>query len=176
MVMENRKDDFMSQIVDEDAWKELSSCFLWNEQLLDKYQDKVDWKKISQNENILWTKTMLEKFCEQIDWHELSQTEHQCALQPDNLERFKQYWDWHELSCNSSLEFTYELLDRFADYWDWSKIIDISSYRCTICSLYGMDFLHRYQERIPASQLRDTALWDELVEQRKMQIAKEIAR
>lgn len=60
--------DFMQKIATEEAWKELSGDFQWNESLLEKYQDKVDWHEVSENTNILWTIPMVQKFKNRIDW------------------------------------------------------------------------------------------------------------
>lgn len=52
-------DEFMQQVIIEQAWKSLSEEFGWTESLLEKYADKVDWKEISDNRNIVWTIPML---------------------------------------------------------------------------------------------------------------------
>ena len=44
--------DFMQRIADEGAWKEISGDLCWTEQLLEKYQDKIDWNELSENRNI----------------------------------------------------------------------------------------------------------------------------
>lgn len=62
------KDDFMQRIATEEAWKSLSEDFAWTETLLEKFQDKVDWKEISDNRNIVWTIPMLQKFSKKLDW------------------------------------------------------------------------------------------------------------
>ena len=72
MTTKNWNNDFMTKVLEEAAWKELSSEFAWNEQLLGKYKDKVVWKEISDNSNILWTVSMIEKFKNKVDWEELS--------------------------------------------------------------------------------------------------------
>mgnify|MGYP002538621829 FL=1 len=105
----------MHQSLDEDAWRQLSREFPWSEQLLEKYQDKVDWKAVSKNNNMFWTASMLEKFKHFIDWDQLSRCTHQCVLTAEMLERFKEYWNWGELSCNDCLDLDYELIDRFID-------------------------------------------------------------
>lgn len=161
--------DFMQQIMDEEAWKNLSGDFPWSEQLLEKYQDKVDWNEVSDNDNMLWTASMLEKFKECIDWDALSRSCHRCILTADMLERFKEYWNWSELSDNGNLELDYELIDRFVDRWDWKVLID----RCEI-NLFNYEFLKRYRSYIPASALRNSRLWRDIVEERKWQLAREI--
>ena len=60
MVTKNLSNDFMAKVLEDAAWKELSGDFAWNEQLLEKYRDKVVWKTISGNSSILWTVSMLE--------------------------------------------------------------------------------------------------------------------
>lgn len=107
--------DFMQQIMDEVAWKELSFIFPWNEQLLEKYQNLVDWKEVSNNDVMLWTASMLEKFKNQIDWDTLSQSHHRCILTAEIFEKFKVYWNWKELSSNSKVELDFDLIDRFLD-------------------------------------------------------------
>ena len=160
----------MSQLIEEQAWKELSQDFQWSEQLLEKYADKVYWHEVSGNNQMLWTASMLEKFKKRIDWCELSLTCNQCLLNAEMLARFEAYWDWHELSVNSNLELTRELLDKFIERWDWRVIIgrwdDV---------LFDEDFLERYKEYIPASELLDSRLWNKIVEKRKTQLANQIA-
>lgn len=68
MATKNLSNDFMVKVLEDAAWKELSGDFAWNEQLLEKYKDKVEWKTISGNHTILWTVSMLEKFKNRIDW------------------------------------------------------------------------------------------------------------
>ena len=41
MVTKNLSNDFMAKVLEDAAWKELSGDFAWNEQLLEKYKDKV---------------------------------------------------------------------------------------------------------------------------------------
>ena len=132
MANKERSDNNVSQItrdrnndiLDEEAWQKLSVEFPWSEQLLEKYQDKVDWKAVSENDNMVWTASMLEKFRHFIDWDVLSRCGHQCILTAEMLERFKEYWNWSELSGNDRFDLDYELIDRFIDRWDWTALID----------------------------------------------------
>ena len=81
MVTKNLSNDFMAKVLEDAAWKELSGDFAWNEQLLEKYKYKVEWKTISSNSNILWTVSMLEKFKNRIDWESPAQTTSTCSRQ-----------------------------------------------------------------------------------------------
>ena len=93
MVTKNLSNDFMAKVLEDAAWKELSGDFAWNEQLLEKYKDKVEWKTISSNSNILWTVSMLEKFKNRIDWEELSGSNNEHLFTAENLEKYKNYWN-----------------------------------------------------------------------------------
>ena len=155
----------MAKVLEEAAWKKLSSEFAWNEPLLEKYKNKVSWKEISNNSYIMWTVSMIEKFKNKVDWEGLSRSDNEHLFTAENLEKYKEYWNWRELSRNSSVELTPLLLEQFAEYWDWSEIID---YRRD--ELYSMEFLEKYQDYIPASALQRSRLWDKLVEDEKKQL------
>jgi hypothetical protein len=164
--------DFMQKIATEEAWKELSGNFQWNESLLEKYQDKVDWHEVSGNTNILWTIPMVQKFKNRIDWDKFSRHAEKEALTEAFIEAFKDKWNWSELSENSSIELTHELLDKFADYWVWEEIID--RYSNNLFDDMGIDFYERYKDHIPAAKLQNSRLWNEIVSQQVKQLTAEI--
>lgn len=172
MATKKLTNEFMEKILNDSVWKKLSSSFAWTEQMLEKHKDKVDWKEISHNGQVLWTPAMLDKFRKLIDWKELSSTDCETVLTEDCLERFKDYWDWSELSDNASVKLNYHIIDRFIERWDWSKLIN----RCRWQDgwLYNTDFLERYADKIPSSQLQDSCLWSELVEERMQELKLEI--
>ncbi len=163
--------ELISQAVDEEVWRELSNELAWSEQMLEKYQDYLDWERVSENSNIVWTVSMLEKFKDRIDWKRLSRSGDFFLYSAINLEQFKNYWDWEELSDNCSVPYSFKLIDLFVDYWDWSKLINCDGMQ----DIYGEDFLELYEAYIPASRLQETKLWAAVVENRKMEITAEIA-
>ena len=160
--------EFMQNIATEEAWKELSCEFNWDEILLEKYQDKVNWNEISGNTEICWTIPMLQKFQKKINWEILSEQINAEALTESTIEAFKNQWNWHKLPCNWHLKITPQLLEKYADRWDWEQIIDHCS-----DELYedrGIDFYEKYKDYIPASKLQNTRLWEDIVSQRKNQL------
>lgn len=159
----NLSNDFMTKVLEDNAWTELSGELQWTEQLLEKYKEKVDWKRISSNRNIAWTVPMVERFRNRIDWDELSRSDNDHLFTAELLDKYKNQWNWHELSCNSSLPLTDELLEQFADRWDWSEIIDCYGRD----EMYSAAFYEKYQERIPASALQRSCLWNRLIEDEK---------
>ncbi len=155
--------ELVSRMMDEAAWKELSKDFPWTEQLLEKYMNNVDWKEISGNYDVVWTKSLLEKFKYKLDWHKLTSNSSPLLFTEDNIEAFKDYWDWKVLSDKPCIDMTHELLIKYADRWNWAYIID--RYGDNSITL-NEEFLEKYGEYIPASELGGSRLWDCIIEQR----------
>ena len=119
MATKTLSNEFMQNIATEGAWKELSSEFGWNDALLEKYQDKVDWDEISENRYIQWTIPMMQKFQKKINWNILSASINEDVLTEGMSEAFKNQWNWHELSGNWGLKLTHEIIEKYVDKWDW---------------------------------------------------------
>ena len=163
------KGDFRE--IDSKAWKYLSERMNWNEQLLNKYKDKVNWEMISGNDDILWTSSMLERFKNLIDWDELSESDNKRTFTTNNLEKYKNCWNWKSLSSNRSVRFSLELIDQFIDNWNWEKLINNSAME----DFFDGYFLKKYNQYIPASISRETYLWDSLLEIRENELMNEIS-
>lgn len=164
----NLNDGLMAQMIEEEAWKDLSGDYPWSEALLERFKDKVDWEEVSGNRDVLWTVSMLEKFKNRIDWCALSRTSGKSLLIPEVVEQFKDRWDWKELSENYELPI--ETIRKMADYIDWKALIDCR-YRDDI---YSMEFLKEFEERIPASSFKDSGLWKRIVEDKVEKLRAEI--
>ena len=164
----NLNDGLMAQMIEEEAWKSLSGDYPWNETLLEKNKDKVDWEEISSNRNMEWTVSMLEKFKARINWKQLSNTCQKSILTPEVVEKFNDRWDWKELSENTDLPI--ETIRKMADYIDWKALIN-RGYRDDI---FGMAFLKELEDRIPASAFKDSSLWSRIVEEKEEMLRVEI--
>lgn len=163
--------DFMQGIVNEGAWKELSSDLNWTEALLEKYQAKVDWQELSENENVIWTIPMLQKFKHRINWTKLSRYSGEAVLSENCIATFIDKWNWHELSVNTAI--SAGLIEKFVDKWDWAEII--GGYNTGLFSDdNAIEFYERYKEYIPVAEFQMSYLWTCMVEQRKKQILAEI--
>ena len=169
--MERNKlnDSMIAIMIEEEAWKELSSNYPWTEEQLSKYSNKLDWKEISGNSNIKWTASMLEKFRHSIDWHQFSRCADEEILIPEIVEKFENEWDWKELSDNSNL--TLELITKYADRLDWKQLI--SSCYCHQ-ELFTLDFFKTFIDYIPANEFKDSGLWRALVEMKEKEFKKQI--
>ena len=49
----NLAEGLMAQMMEEEAWSSLSGDFGFTLQMLEKYQDRLDWNEISENTNIV---------------------------------------------------------------------------------------------------------------------------
>ena len=163
MIMAQKaNDEFMRNILIEEAWKELSGDFSWSETLLEKSQNSVDWDEISSNNNIRWTIHMIAKYSKRINWRIFSRN---VNLTPEVVEAFKDRWDWHELSGNSYLQLSVQELEKYVDYLDWEEFI--SRWGNSLFDECGIDFYEKFREYIPASKLQGSKLWNEMVAQQK---------
>ena len=166
----NLNDGLMAIMLEQDAWYNLSYEFNWNEQLLEKYQDKLDWESVSRSSNIHWTVPMLEKFRHKIDWKELSGTCQKSILCLEVVEKFENYWDWTVLSGNNYLPMA--TVEKMADRIVWKEAVN--SYRSSDEDVFYEQLLEKFSDRIPASILKDSRLWNVLVEKKQEEILQRI--
>ena len=172
MATKTLSNEFMQNIANEEAWKELSGGFNWNETMLEKYQDKVDWDEISENRYIRWTIPMMQKFQKKINWTKLSASIDEDILTEGMIEAFKNQWNWHELSGNWHMELTHEIIEKYADKWDWEELID--NRNNNVFEGRGIDFYERHKDYIPVTKLQNTGLWISIICQQKKQLIEEI--
>ncbi|MBP6969962.1 MAG: hypothetical protein KBG83_08490 [Bacteroidetes bacterium] len=162
-------DEHLLKCATEEAWNILSEEFDWTESLLEKYQENLNWKSISENRQIKWNLTMLDKFKERLHWDILSKEIHSEQITPEILEKFKDRWNWYKLSANWHIDLTCETIDKYAECWDWKELID---HRFT-SNPYETDpigFYEKYKKYIPHYILKDSSLWESIVNVRKEQL------
>ncbi|HMV61129.1 MAG TPA: hypothetical protein PKC07_07980, partial [Agitococcus sp.] len=88
--------EILKRIDKEEAVAFLSAYACLSDELIAKYEDKWNWKELSQSKALPWS---LEFF-----------------------ERFEDKWDWEKLSWNEALPWSLELIERFEDKWDWERL------------------------------------------------------
>ena len=159
---------FLAAVLEEAAWKEISSKEGWSMEMLEKYQDKVDWNEISFNSDVMWTTDGINKFSHKINWEDFSRNCPAYILTEDNLLRFKNNWNWLKLSNREEIYNNWYLLDKVIDFVDWKEIIDNWDIKLPI------QFFKRYENHIPMSQFQDSRLWDKMVEIMDTQFREEI--
>ena len=116
---------------------------------------------------------MLEKFKERLHWDILAKEIHSEQITLEILEKFKDRWDWYKLSANWHIDLPCETIDKYAECWDWKELID---HRFT-SNPYETDpigFYERYKKYIPQYILKESSLWDSIVDVHKEQLISEI--
>jgi len=159
--------EFLQAVLESAAWKWVSESEALSMEVLDKYQDKLDWDEISENTNIVWTMDGMKKFAHRINWSEFTSRCPDSLICEATLREFHDKWDWKGLSDRDVIYNNWDLLDKFADDIDWATVItnwDIEK---------PEEFLLKFQSRIPMAKLQDSRLWDALVEKRAKQLFQE---
>ena len=159
----------MALILEEEAWKQLSFDLAWTEPLLEKYQDKVDWEAVCNNSSVLWNVSMLEKFRHKIDWKALSGSAQTSILSPEVVSRFAACWDWNELSGNNNLPV--DTIEKMADRIVWKALLNSYHYNDRF---FSSEFFRKFEKHITASVLKDSNLWDAMVEEKKEELKRSI--
>lgn len=164
----NLAEGLMAQMMEEEAWKRLSGSFGFTLQMLEKYQDKLDWNEVSENTTIVWTMDILEKFKKRISWKAFSEYCDESVLTPDIIERFKEHFDWHALSSKSDLPMF--IYDKYSDLLDWKEIINTYDRSERL----NRAFFEKYRDYIPASAFKDSTLWENIVDEIRLDLENKI--
>lgn len=166
------KNEVLDSIINAKVWDEISSDFGLNEEMLEKYADKLNWHKVSQNSEIHWTVKLIEKWADRLDWEELSDSSNEYLFTPDIIAYFINRWNWRKLSGNNYIKLNNLFIDRFADRWDWTELIN-SRYNGD--ELYTREFFDRYRKHIPMQAfLDDSSLLRELQSKEVERLKKEL--
>lgn len=166
-------DKLLSKCATKEAWDILSEEFDWTESLLEKYQEKLNWQGVSENSQIKWNLTMLDKFKERLHWDILSKEIHSEQITSEILDKFKDRWDWYQLSANWHLNLTCEIIDKYAEYWDWKTLTD-HRFTSNPYETDAIGFYERYKKYIPQYILKESSLWESIVDVHKEQLISEI--
>ena len=125
-------------------------------------------EKINLNDGLM--AIMLEKFRRKIDWKELRGTCQKSLLCPEVVEKFESCWDWTVLSGNDDLPMA--TVEKMADRIVWKEVVN--SYRSSDEYAFYEQLLEKFSDRIPASILKDSRLWNVLVGKKQDEILQRI--
>ena len=98
---------------------------------------------------------------------------HSEQITPEILDKFKDRWDWYKLSANWHLNLTCEMIDTYSEYLDWKELID-RRFTSNPYETDPIDFYERYKKYIPQYILKESSLWDSIVDVHKEQLISEI--
>jgi len=115
-----------------EAWKIVSSEMKFTPELIQIYEDEIDWNELSANSEMLWSLDIVTKYQEKINWQLLSETLFSWEDKLANIEHLKivrnfpQLLNWDDLS-GSCLPTRKEYMKEFAEHWNWERIAYIQS-------------------------------------------------
>ena len=110
-------------------WLKLSwnSDLIWTMSLIEKYGNKWNMKGLNCNSGISWTLELIEEYKNKDDWHwgyKGFSSNSGLPWSLELIEKYKDKWDWgcHGLSSNFGLPWKLELIERYKDKWDWYEL------------------------------------------------------
>lgn len=168
--------------------------FIWTEEIIDKYQDKIDWNQLTYkySNNILWTTSLLEKYKNSINWETLSEDSYfyknsifqktgiENLYTAENLVKFAEYWNWKEITAH--LNWSPDLIEACKEYIDWPEFIN-RGYNCDTDKIeedkftkmyYNMHFYKKYEKLIPLNKFIKSIMWKIILDKNKELFAKEL--
>lgn len=92
----------------------LDASVLWN------YKDNLNWELVTKNKIDCGDLQQLEKYQEYVDWRFVSDSD-KFELSNINLNKFKQYLNWDVINNRTDFVINNDILNRFCDVIDWSK-------------------------------------------------------
>ena len=112
-------DQFLNEIVWESIDKENVCCGLssnpkirWTEELIAKYENKIDFTALSYVETIPWTETLIDEYIDRWDWKNLS-FQSSLPWSEQLLAKYKNYWDWDFIELNENIPWTVSLVEKY---------------------------------------------------------------
>lgn len=128
-------------------------------ELISHFENKLEWSLFYRNDSLLWTCELLEKFQDRLDWFKEYDSDFDNLVgnttifwdsekirkirelnfehgfiypfisrksnvnwSIDLLKEFESDWNWEDLSNNYSLPWNEELIDLYMDKWNWSYL------------------------------------------------------
>lgn len=91
----------------------------WSESLLDKYRDKWNLTELAHNESIPWTLSLFEKYLDESYFFYFGVQTNKNLISFELVEKYSHLMDWHNISLNSALPWVEKDL---LNYWD-EKIV-----------------------------------------------------
>lgn len=159
--------EFLNSVLEAEAWKEVSERESLSMSMLEKFADKLDWEEVSGNHDVLWTVDGISKYAGKINWDEFSRSCSDYIISETTLCKFADKWDWKNLSNRDALYNNWSLLEKFADKVDWGEVINNWNIEKPI------EFIAHFQQYIPMTKLKDSRLWDAMVEARAKRLIQE---
>lgn len=118
------------------SWDSVCEHFEWDEGLLEKYQEQVNWTSIAKNWHIRWNASMIEKYKERIDWNAFSwQGPEEVFVKVEYfldhrnwyfewdeglLEKYQEQVNWTNVAKNKHIKWDALMIEKFKERIDWN--------------------------------------------------------
>ena len=118
------------------SWDSVCEHFEWDERLLEKYQEQVNWTSIAKNRHIRWNASMIEKYKERIDWNAFSwQGPEEVFVKVEYfldhrnwhfewdeglLEKYQEQVNWTNVAKNKHIKWDASMIEKFKERIDWN--------------------------------------------------------
>jgi hypothetical protein len=117
----------------------ISEYYPLDKSLIYKCQDRLDWQKLSINENIIWTNDLIESYLGKWNWGNTYDedgyyepvripglnTNFSFPWSVDLIKKYKDKCDWIFISKNQNIIWNINLLNELKENLDWSFIMEI---------------------------------------------------
>ena len=88
---------------------------------LNKFKE-LDWKLVSQNENIIWSEEILNVFENKLDWEYLSENNNM-LINDEILGSYSHKWDWNNFKFNETFPWSLEIIKKYENKWNWETLL-----------------------------------------------------
>jgi hypothetical protein len=115
----------------------------WNDDLIEKYKDQIDWDLLSCNMNLPWSKELIMRYEDRWEWRALSYVIANVLEEMDFRQIVFIYKDrisW-SIICQG-INITEEIVRDYRTYIDWQALSEISLFN------WSWDFVNYHRKRI----------------------------
>lgn len=117
----------------------------WSEDLVYWFEDKLNWRNLSGNENLPWNLSFFEKYLDRWNWKNLS-TNPKLPWTTAFIYKYENLWDWDALSENTFLPWSDELVELFDNKWNFEYLSENKNVKWTL------NLIQKYSEKLECSE------------------------
>lgn len=90
---------------------------LWNEELIAKYENQLDFITLSYVESFPWSEKLIDKYIDRWDWEGLSYQSN-LPWSEQFIAKYENYWHWDFIILNEKIPWTIPLIEKYFHCFD----------------------------------------------------------
>jgi len=110
--------------------KIISTGYPFTSKQIDKFQELIDWRELSNNAEINWSDEVLSKYSDLLDWENLLANK-EIDWPTERIEKFKNKIHWESLSKNGSIKWP-EIIPMYIQNVNWKELTRNKSFPWTL--------------------------------------------